>query len=74
METIDSTKLFCTGINNIEVIGDGILTDNSVNNNYANNCSCQWQLTVPKGRRIQIEMLEMDTEPNVDYIWFYDGN
>lgn len=73
METIDSTKLYCTGINNIEVSGDGILVDNSCNNNYANNCSCQWQLTAPKGKRIRIEMLEMNTEPNVDYLWFYDG-
>jgi subtilisin family serine protease len=73
METIDSTKLYCTGVNNILVSGDGILSDNSGNNNYANNCSCQWQLTAPKGKRIRIEMLEMNTEPNVDYIWFFDG-
>jgi hypothetical protein len=73
METIDSTKLYCTGIENFEVYGDGILTDNSGIYNYANNCSCQWQLTAPKGKRIRIDMLEMDTEPNVDYIWFFDG-
>ena len=73
METIDSTKLYCTGIEKLEVNGDGILTDNSGIDNYANNCTCQWQLTAPKGKRIRIDMLEMDTEPNVDYIWFFDG-
>jgi hypothetical protein len=73
LETIDSTKLYCSGLNTIEVTSDGILTDNSAAHNYANNCSCQWQLIAPTGKKISIEMLEMDTEPNTDYIWFFDG-
>ncbi|MDP1622769.1 MAG: S8 family serine peptidase [Bacteroidales bacterium] len=72
METIDSAKLFCHDIQTLE--GDhGIITDGSGNENYANNCSCKWQLSISTGRRIQLEMLNMDTQPNIDYIWVFDG-
>lgn len=73
METMDSTTLYCKGITNIEVVGDGVITDNSNENNYANDCSCQWQLIAPEGKHIRVEMEELDTEPNVDYLWLFDG-
>lgn len=73
METIDSTTLYCKGTIEIAIEGEGIITDNSNENNYANDCSCQWQLIAPQGKHIKIEMEELDTEPNVDYLWLFDG-
>jgi hypothetical protein len=73
METIDSTTLFCRDIQNIDVTGEGTLTDNSGNKNYANNSACKWQLVAPAGKKIRIEVDQIDTQPNIDYLWFFDG-
>lgn len=73
METIDSTILYCKETTFINVQEDGFLTDNSGDENYANNTSCKWQLTAPPGKKIEIDFLDIDTEPNVDYIYFFDG-
>ena len=72
METIDSTTLYCKDIQYLNA-ESGIITDNSGNDNYANNCSCKWQIKVSEGKRIRIEFEEIDTEPNVDYLWFFEG-
>ena len=72
METIDSTTLYCKDIQYLNA-ENGIITDNSGNENYANNCSCKWQIKVSEGKRIRIEFEEIDTEPNVDYVWFFEG-
>jgi serine protease len=72
METIDSTTLYCKDIQ--EVTEErGKISDNSGNENYANNSSCKWQLTVPEGKKIKIEFEELNTQPNVDYVWVFDG-
>jgi len=72
METIDSTTLYCKGTQFITQ-ESGTLTDNSGNENYANNSDCKWQLIVPKGKRIRIEFDSMDTQANVDYVSIFDG-
>lgn len=72
METIDSTTLYCKDTQ-IITQASGWLTDNSGNENYANNSECKWQLTVPKGKRIRIEFDSMDTQANVDFVWIFDG-
>jgi hypothetical protein len=72
METIDSTILYCKDIQEIKE-ERGTISDNSGNENYANNSACKWQLTVPEGKKIRIEFEEMDTQPNVDYVWIFDG-
>ena len=73
METIDSTKLYCKGSVNLDINGEGIIDDNSNEHDYSNDCSCQWQLIAPEGKRISVEMEELNTEPNVDYLWLFDG-
>lgn len=73
METIDSTLIYCRDIQEIESL-EGIVSDNSGSENYANNCSCKWLLKAPKGKRIRIEFDEMDTQPNVDFVWIFDGS
>ncbi len=73
METIDSTSLYCKDTQFIQA-EYGTLTDNSGDENYANNCGCKWQIKVPEGKRILIEFDELDTQPNVDYVWIFDGS
>ncbi len=72
METIDSTTLYCKDTQFVTQ-ETGTLTDNSGNENYANNSDCKWQLTVPKGKKIRIEFDSMDTQANVDFVWIFDG-
>jgi serine protease len=73
METIDSTLLFCTGIQELD--GEsGTINDNSGDEYYANNSSCKWQITVSPGKRIKIEFEELDTQANVDFVWLFSGN
>ncbi len=72
METIDSTTLYCKDIQEINE-ESGTISDNSGKQNYANNSACKWQLTVPEGKKIRIEFEELDTQPNVDFVWIFDG-
>jgi hypothetical protein len=69
---IDSTQLFCK---EIRVLGKGkdTITNGSKGINYANNTSCKWQINAPKGKKVQFTFLDMDTEPNVDFVYIADG-
>ena len=72
METIDSTMLYCHGLQYAEQ-EHGTITDGSGDENYANNCSCKWQITVAANKRIRIAFTNIDTQPNVDFVWLFDG-
>jgi hypothetical protein len=72
METIDSTSLYCHDVQ-FPDREEGVIMDGSGHENYANNCSCKWQINVPVGKRIRIEFSNIDTEPNVDFVWIFDG-
>lgn len=72
METIDSTTLYCKGIVELKE-ESGTISDNNGTENYANNSACKWQLTVTEGKKIRIEFEELDTQPNVDFVWIFDG-
>lgn len=72
VETIDSTTLYCSDTQYIED-EYGTITDNSGDENYANNSACKWQITVPEGKRILIEFEALDTQPNTDFVWIFDG-
>jgi hypothetical protein len=72
VQTIDSTILYCKETNYINQT-EGEIEDGSGNENYSNNSSCKWLLTVPEHKRIKIEFTEMNTEPNVDFVWIFDG-
>ena len=72
METIDSTTLYCKDIQ-YRNESEGAISDGSDAESYANNCSCKWQITVPAHKRVRIEFSAIDTQPNVDYIWIFDG-
>lgn len=73
METMDSAKLYCPEKKTLMVDSTGFIEDGSGASDYANFCECTWKLIAPPGKRIRFEMMEMDTEPLVDYIWFFNG-
>ena len=72
METIDSTSLYCH--DEVEISdAKGVITDGSGPEDYANNCACKWLIDAPEGKHIKIEFLSLDTQPNVDFVWLFDG-
>jgi len=70
--TIDSTRLYCGDIQ-YYTIPEGEITDGSFANDYANGCSCKWQIIAPEGKRITFEFVEFDTQPNTDFVYLFDG-
>lgn len=72
MQTIDSTSLYCTDI--IYINSDqGIITDGSGENNYSNKSVCKWIITASENKRIKLDFTKMNTEPNIDFVYIYDG-
>ncbi len=69
---LDSAKLYCTGTKYINAEGIEI-SDGSREFNYSNRCECKWVITAPIGKRIKIEFVEMNTEPNRDFVWVFNG-
>jgi len=72
VETVDSTTLYCGGIVNIEA-DEGSIYDGSGEVNYANNCTCSWHIYAPHSDRISFSFTQFDTEPQVDFVWLFDG-
>lgn len=70
---IDSSKLHCEGITHLRA-PNGLVTDGSNGQNYTNNSSCKWLITVKAGRRIQFTFTDMDTEANTDFVYLFDGS
>ena len=72
-ETIDSTTLYCG--ETIKILDQqGTISDNSGNENYANNCSCRWKIQLPGHQQIEFTFTEFDTEAKVDFVWLFDGD
>lgn len=72
LETIDSTSLFCSETVTLTLESDSV-SDGSMAFDYANNCSCKWQISVPEGKKLRLDFTEMDTEANTDFIWIFEG-
>ncbi len=72
VQTIDSTTLYCEGTQYINA-DSGVITDNSGNDNYANNCACKWQINAKNSQKITFNFTEFDTEAKVDFVWLFDG-
>lgn len=73
MQTIDSTTLYCRDVVELKQ-PSGVISDNSGSDNYANNSSCKWLISAPEGKRICLTFDEIDTQPNVDFLWIFDGH
>ena len=72
--TIDSSTLYCGGPP-MEVKGaEGYIEDGSGDQNYTGRNDCKWLITVPEGRKIQLNFEEFDTEPKIDQVYIFSGN
>jgi hypothetical protein len=70
-EPIQQSSLYCRGT--VFLKEEGILEDGSGDQAYSPQSDCKWQITAPPGKVIHIEFLEFDTEPNVDWLYFFNG-
>ena len=68
---IDQSTLYCKGL--VRVNAEGIIEDGSGPANYSPRSSCQWLITAPSNKRIHLRFLEFDTEPNTDWVYFFNG-
>lgn len=69
---IDSSTLFCSGTSRY-TLPSGEITDGSGEQDYANNSSCMWQITVEEGKQVSFRFTEFDTEAAVDFVYLFDG-
>lgn len=69
---IDSSTLFCSGTSRY-TLPSGEITDGSGEQDYANNSSCLWQITVEEGKQVSFSFTEFDTEAAVDFVYLFDG-
>ena len=69
--TIDYTKEFCSEI--VLVDSDSTITDGSQNKHYSYHSDCKWLFVAPEGKLIEFEFTELDTQPEIDKIMFFDG-
>jgi len=69
---IDSTTLYCSDIKYFDN-PEGEISDGSGPFDYANNCACKWQITVPEGKHIKIQFDEFDTQAKTDFVWLFEG-
>jgi|GEM_PF-722848 len=69
---IDSSTLFCSGTSRY-TLPSGEISDGSGAQEYANNSSCMWQITVEEGKQVSFLFSEFDTEPAVDFVYLFDG-
>jgi hypothetical protein len=72
IETIDFSKLYCSGIKNLDV--EGRFEDGSGPNDYSAKSDCKWLITAPKGKVIHIKFIEFDTEAKTDLVYFFNGS
>ncbi len=72
VQTIDSASLYCRDIAYIEA-EDGLITDGSGDDRYANKSACSWHIHAPESERIWLNFTEFDTEAKVDFVWLFDG-
>jgi serine protease len=70
--TVDSSRLYCHSVKILES-EEGTIEDGSGANNYAGGQDCKWLISSKPGTRISIAFTEMDTEPNVDKVYIFNG-
>ncbi len=70
-EAVDQRTRFCTGT--VTLTEPGSLTDGSGPEPYSYDTVCQWLITAPEDKRIEVRFTALDTEPNTDSIHVFDG-
>ncbi|HEU0126292.1 S8 family serine peptidase [Flavobacterium sp.] len=70
---LDRSTMYCSGKNYITELSGEISDGSGPETNYAEECDCKWQITVPEGYRISIAFTEMNTEEKIDNVFLFDG-
>jgi len=69
---VDQSTLYCGGISELE--NEGLIEDGSGEALYSPQSDCKWLITAPAGKAVHVEFLEFDTEPNTDWVYFFNGS
>lgn len=67
----DTRTEFCSGTS--YVTEPSTITDGSQGRPYSYNTSCKWQITAPKGKVVQIDFSELNTESRHDMVYLFSG-
>tara|TARA_B100000508_G_C11464816_1_gene281161 strand:- start:3791 stop:5539 length:1749 start_codon:yes stop_codon:yes gene_type:complete len=70
---VDSNTLYCKDIKYLSKSSDTI-DDGSGQYNYSNKSACKWLIRAPAGKRIRLQFIEMNTQPNMDFVWIFSGS
>ena len=69
---IDFSRRYCDG--KVIIEGDAEFEDGSGANHYASHSNCKWLLKPTKNNNVKIEFLQLNTEPNVDFVYLFRGD
>lgn len=70
-EPIDLSTLYCR--DTVHLYEEGTIEDGSGPRDYTYDNSCKWQITAPEGKVVEIKFAELDTQPRIDLIYFFNG-
>ena len=70
-EAIDFRTLFCSSTKHL--YEEGTIADGSGDQPYSNGSDCKWQITAPEDKVVHFKFTNMDTEPNTDFVYFFNG-
>jgi serine protease len=71
VDVIDSRTRYCKGTQRLTT--EGVLTDGSGEHDYSGDSDCKWLITAPPGKLIQFNFSHLDTETQVDKLYFFNG-
>jgi hypothetical protein len=71
-EPIDLRTLYCR--DTVHLFEEGTIEDGSGSHDYTYDNDCKWLITAPEGKVVEFSFTEMDTQPRIDLIYFFDGS
>jgi len=71
-DPVDLSRLYCR--DTVHLSEEGTIEDGSGIHEYTFENDCKWLITAPEGKVIRFNFTEMDTQPRVDQIYFFNGS
>jgi hypothetical protein len=71
-EPIDLSKFYCR--DTVHLYEEGTIDDGSGAHDYTYDNDCKWLITAPEGKVIEFKFIEFDTQPKVDFVYFFNGS
>lgn len=71
-EPTELRTLYCR--DTVHLFEEGMIEDGSGPHDYTYDNDCKWLITAPEGKVVEFSFTEMDTQPRVDLIYFFDGS